>query len=131
MWCSVNETREDECSTALREYKQLVRKIKEEPTTRTQSYTNEAFEGDDESVGAESTVVDQGAALNGFNDEDETWENIELIDVRVGKQDITGLTPKENAQRRGGLEPTDTMDLESRLGDDGVLQRQADSSKTR
>ncbi|CAB4003983.1 Hypothetical predicted protein [Paramuricea clavata] len=41
-------------STALREYKELVRKIREEPSTST-------HEGDDESV---TTVVDQGAALN-------------------------------------------------------------------
>ena len=37
-------------SPALREYRELVRKIKEEPSTDTESYTNEAFEGDDESV---------------------------------------------------------------------------------
>jgi hypothetical protein len=60
-------------STALREYKELVRKIKEEPSTSTQAYTNEAFEGDDESV---TTVVDRGAALNDFDDGDNTFKDI-------------------------------------------------------
>ena len=71
-------------SPALREYRELVRKNKEEPSTSTN-------EGDDESV---TTVVDRGAALNDFNDEDNTFEDIELIDVRVTRDDIPGLTPK-------------------------------------
>ena len=92
-------------SPALREYRELVRKIKEEPSTDTESYTNEAFEGDDESV---TTVVDRGANLNDFNDEDNTFEDIELIDVRVTRDDIPGLTPTENRELRGVLDPTDT-----------------------
>ena len=108
-------------STALREYKELVRKIKEEPSTSTQAHTNEAFEGDDESV---TTVVDRGAALNDFNDGDNTFEDIELIDVRVTSDDIPGLTPMENRELRGVLDPTDNMDLESRVGNDGALQKQ-------
>jgi ABC-type proline/glycine betaine transport system ATPase subunit len=108
-------------STALREYKELVKKIKEEPSTSTQAYTNEAFEGDDES---ETTVVDRGADLNDFNDKDNTFEDIELIDVRVTRDDIPGLTPTENRDLRGVLDPTDNMDLESRVGNDGALQKQ-------
>ena len=107
-------------STTLREYKELVRKIKEEPSTSTQAYTNEAFEGDDESV---TTVVDRGADLNDFNGEDNTFEDIELIDVRVTRDDIPGLTPTENRELRRVLDPTDTMDLESRVGDDGIIYR--------
>jgi hypothetical protein len=110
-------------SPALREYRELVRKIKEEPSTDTESYTNEAFEGDDESV---TTVVDRGANLNDFNDEDNTFEDIELIDVRVTRDDIPGLTPTENRELRGVLDPTDTMDLESRVGNDGALQKQVE-----
>ena len=105
-------------SPALREYRELVRKIKEEPSTSTQAHTNE---DDDESV---TTVVDRGANLNDPNDEDNTFENIELIDVRVTRDDIPGLTPMENRELRGVLDPTDTMDLESRVGDDGALQKQ-------
>jgi hypothetical protein len=94
-------------SPALREYKELVRKIKEDQTTDIH----------DESVTT-------GAALNNPNDEDNTFENIELIDVRVTRDDIPGLTPTENRELRGVLDPTDTMDLESRTGDDGALQKQ-------
>jgi hypothetical protein len=64
-------------SLALREYKELVRKIKEKPVDSSQAYANEAFEGDDdESVVTESTAVDRGAASNDFDDEDNTFENI-------------------------------------------------------
>ena len=105
-------------SPALREYRELVRKIKEEPSTSTQAHTNE---DDDES---ETTVADRGANLNDPNDEDNTFEDIELIDVRVTRDDIPGLTPMENRELRGVLDPTDTMDLESRVGDDGALQKQ-------
>ena len=112
-------------SLALREYKELVRKIKEKPVDSSQAYANEAFEGDDdESVVTESTAVDRGAASNDFDDEDNTFENIELIDVRVIRDDIPGLTPEENAELRGVLNPTDTMDWESRLGENGALQKQ-------
>jgi hypothetical protein len=93
-------------SIALREYKELVRKIREEDTS------------------IETTVVNQGADLNNFNDEDNTFEDIELIDVRVTRDDIPGLTPTENRELRGVLNPTDNMDLESRTGDDGALQKQ-------
>ena len=112
-------------SLALREYKELVRKIKEKAVDSSQAYANEAFEGDDdESVVTESTAVDRGAASNDFDDEDNTFENIELIDVRVTSDDIPGLTPEENAELRGVLNPTDTMDWESRLGENGALQKQ-------
>jgi hypothetical protein len=94
-------------SPALREYRELVRKIKEDQTTDIH----------DESVTT-------GAALNNPIDEDNTFENIELIDVRVTRDDIPGLTPTENGELRGVLDPTDTMDLESRTGDNGALQKQ-------
>jgi hypothetical protein len=51
-------------STALREYKELVNKIKEEPATSTQAHINEDH---DES---ETTVVDRGTALNDIGAED-------------------------------------------------------------
>ena len=96
-------------SPALREYKELVRKIREDQTTDTEFRTEE------------TTVVNH---LNNFNDEYNTFEDIELIDVRVTRDDIPGLTPTENRELRGVLDPTDTMDLESRTGDDGALQKQ-------
>ena len=94
-------------SPALREYKELVRKIRE-----------------DQSNEEDTTVVNQGADLNNFNDEYNTFEDIELIDVRVTRDDIPGLTPTENRELRGVINPTDVMDLESRTGDDGALQKQ-------
>jgi hypothetical protein len=103
-------------SIALREYKELVNKIKEDLSSSTK-------EDDDESV---TTVVDLGANLNDPNDEDSTFEDIELIDVRVTRDDIPGLTPTENRELRGVLDPTDTMDLESRVGNDGALQKQVE-----
>ena len=94
-------------SHALREYRELVRKIKEDQTT---NIHNES--------------VTTGADLNNPVDEDNIFEDIELIDVRVTRDDIPGLTPTENRELRGVLDPTDTMDLESRTGDDGALQKQ-------
>jgi hypothetical protein len=99
----------------LREYKELVRKIREDQTTDTEFRT-------EEDTSSETTVVNQGADLNNFNDEYNTFEDIELIDVRVTRDDIPGLTPTENRELRGVIDPTDTMDLESRTGDDGALQ---------
>ena len=104
-------------SPALREYKELVRKIREDQSTDTEFRT-------EEDTSSETTVVNQGADLNNFNDEYNTFEDIELIDVRVTRDDIPGLTPTENRELRGVLDPTDTMDLESRTGDDGALQKQ-------
>jgi hypothetical protein len=104
-------------SPALREYKELVRNIREDQTTDTEFRT-------EEDTGSETTVINQGADLNNFNDEYNTFEDIELIDVRVTRDDIPGLTPTENRELRGVLDPTDTMDLESRTGDDGALQKQ-------
>jgi hypothetical protein len=102
-------------SPALREYKELVRKIREDQTTDTE------FRPEEDTT-SETAVVNQGADLNNFNDEYNTFEDIELIDVRVTRDDIPGLTPTENRELRGVIDPTDTMDLESRTGDDGALQ---------
>ena len=104
-------------SIALREYKELVRKIREDQTTDTEFRT-------EEDTSSETTVVNQGANLNNFNDEYNTFEDIELIDVWVTRDDIPGLTPTENRELRGVINPTDVMDLESRTGDDGALQKQ-------
>jgi hypothetical protein len=106
-------------SIALREYKELVRNIKEDQTTDTDFRT-------EEDTSSETTVVNQGADLNNFNDEYNIFEDIELMDVRVTRDDIPGLTPTENRELRGVLDPTDTMDLESRTGDDGALQKQVE-----
>ena len=81
-------------SIALREYKELVRKIREDQSTDTEFRT-------EEDTSSETTVVNQGANLNNFNDEYNTFEDIELIDVRVTRDDIPGLTPTENRELRG------------------------------
>jgi hypothetical protein len=104
-------------SPALREYKELVRKIREDQSTDTEFRT-------EEDTSSETTVVNQGADLNNFNDEYNTFEDIELIDVRVTRDDIPGLTPTENRELRGVINSTDDMDLESRTGADGALQKQ-------
>ena len=101
-------------SPALKEYKELVRKIKKDQTTDTELTT-------EEDNSSETTIVNHG---DDTNDEDNIFEDIELIDVRVTRDDIPGLTPTENRELRGVLDPTDTMDLESRTGDDGALQKQ-------
>jgi hypothetical protein len=46
--------------------------------------------------------------------------------VSVTRDDIPGLTPTENRELRGVIDPTDAMDLESRKGDDGALQKQSE-----
>jgi hypothetical protein len=104
-------------SIALREYKELVRKIKEDQSTEFKT---------EEDTSSETTVVNQGADLNNFTDEDSTFEDIELIDVRVIRDDIPGLTPTVNRELLGVLDPTDTMDLETRVGNDGALQKQVE-----
>ncbi|CAB3977554.1 Hypothetical predicted protein [Paramuricea clavata] len=95
-----------ENSPALREYKELVRKIREDQTTDTEFRT-------EEDTGSESTVVNREADLNDFSDEDSTFEDIELIDVRVTRDDIPALTHTENRELRGVLDPTDTMDQDT------------------
>ena len=96
-------------STALKEYKALVRKIKDEPSTSTQTYTNEAFEGDDE-----------GSA-------DLESDNFPMVDTQVERPYIQGLTPDMNRVLRGVLNPSDSIDPQSRIGDNGALQIQADN----
>ncbi|CAB3995450.1 Hypothetical predicted protein [Paramuricea clavata] len=102
-------------STALREYKELVRKIKDELITSTQGYVNKAFGGDD----VEPTTVDQ-------DDVDTMFEDIELIDVKLFRDDIPGLSPTENRELRGVLNLTDTTDPESRVCENGALQKQVE-----
>ena len=97
-------------STALREYKELVRKIKYEPSTSTQTYTNEAFEGSAEQPTTSGDVDDS---------------DFPMIDTETEQLPIQGLTKEENRELEGVLNPSDSVDPQSRIGDNGALQIQA------
>ncbi|CAB4031206.1 Hypothetical predicted protein, partial [Paramuricea clavata] len=96
-------------SPALREYKDLLKKIKEVPT--------------DESFYEDTKEEPQ------FDDSDEEYadrENIELIDISAKIGDLPGLTMQENNELRGVLNPPDGSSIEGRTGPNGALQIQAD-----
>ncbi|CAB3976573.1 Hypothetical predicted protein [Paramuricea clavata] len=87
-------------SIALREYKELIKKIKEDTKEEPQ-----------------------------FNTSDEEYadrENIELIDISAKLGDLPGLTMQENNELRGVLNPPDGSSIEGRTGPNGALQIQAD-----
>jgi hypothetical protein len=96
-------------SPALREYKELVKKIKLEPI---------------KSGSEESVYEDADAGIS--NEEYASRENIELIDMGERIGNVEGLTMQENNELRGVLYPGEESNLESRVGPDGALQIQAD-----
>ncbi|CAB4004489.1 Hypothetical predicted protein [Paramuricea clavata] len=100
-------------SPALREYKNLIKKIKEVPTNP------DNIIGSDE----ETREIPQ------FDESSEEYadrENIELIDISAQLGDLPGLTMQENNELRGVLNPPDGSSIEGRTGPNGVLQVQAD-----
>ncbi|CAB3977699.1 Hypothetical predicted protein [Paramuricea clavata] len=100
-------------SPALREYKDLLKKIKEVPTDPDARITS------DEDTREEPQ----------FDDSDEEYadrENIELIDISAKLGDLPGLTMQENNELRGVLNPPDGSSIEGRTGPNGALQIQAD-----
>ncbi|CAB3995053.1 Hypothetical predicted protein [Paramuricea clavata] len=100
-------------SPALREYKELLKKIKEVPTNP-----------DDIVVSDEG---DQPADLSELSSEEYAdRENIELIDISAKLGDLPGLTMQENNELRGVLNPPDGSSIEGRTGPNGALQIQAD-----
>ena len=107
-------------SVALREYKELVRKIRESPPDSNVRITSE------ESV--HGSVEDiQPSDLNEISDEEYAeHENIQLIDLGDNLGNIKGLTMQENNELRGVLNPPEGSDLRSRIGPTGALQIQAD-----
>jgi hypothetical protein len=107
-------------SPALREYRELVKKIKEEPEDSNVRITSE------ESVYGSVEGI-QPSNLNEFSDEEyAARENIQLIDLGDNLGNIKGLTMQENNELRGVLSPPEGSDLESRIGPTGALQIQAD-----
>ena len=107
-------------SVALREYKELVRKIRENPPDSDVRITSE------ESVHGSVEGI-QPSDLNEFSDEEYAErENIQLIDLGDNLGNINGLTMQENNELRGVLNPPEGSDLRSRIGPTGALQIQAD-----
>ncbi|CAB4004127.1 Hypothetical predicted protein [Paramuricea clavata] len=100
-------------STALREYKDLIKKIKEVPTNP------------DNIIGSDEDTREEPQ----FDTSDEEYadrENIELIDISAKLGDLPGLTMQENNELRGVLNPPDGSSIEGRTGPGGALQIQAD-----
>jgi hypothetical protein len=106
-------------SPALREYKELVRKIREEPEDSNVKITSEESVYKD----AEDTLRPE---LNTSDEEYVRRENIQLIDLGDNLGNIKGLTMQENNELRGVLNPPEGSDLRSRIGPTGALQIQAD-----
>jgi hypothetical protein len=107
-------------SPALKEYKELVRKIRENPPDSNVRITSE------ESVNRSVERI-QPSDLNEFSDEEYAERaNIQLIDLGENLGNINGLTMQENNELRGVLNPPEGSDLRSRIGPTGALQIQAD-----
>ncbi|CAB4002826.1 Hypothetical predicted protein [Paramuricea clavata] len=104
---------ENQNSPALREYKDLIKKIKEVPTNP------------DNIIGSDEDTREEPQ----FDTSDEEYasrENIELIDISAKLGDLPGLTMQENNELRGVLNPPDGSSIEGRTGPGGALQIQAD-----
>ena len=95
-------------SIALREYKELVRKIRDEPNN------------------SDTVVEGRGVGLNDPSGDRDGAEEFELVDVNSLTDDIPGLTESENRELQGVLNPPEGSDLRSRIGPTGALQIQAD-----
>ncbi|CAB4004140.1 Hypothetical predicted protein [Paramuricea clavata] len=104
-------------SIALREYKNLIKKIKEVPTDP------DNIIGSDESIYEDTREEPQ---LDTSDEEFADREDIELIDIGAKLGDLPGLTMQENNELRGVLNPPEGSDLHSRTGPNGSLQIQAD-----
>ena len=114
-------------SPALREYKELIKKIKEVPTDP------DNIIGSDESIYEDTKEEPQ---IDASDEEYADRENIELIDLGAKLGDLPGLTMQENNELRGVLNPPDgsstrrslrsKASIEGRTGPNGALQIQAD-----
>ncbi|CAB4010659.1 integrase core domain-containing [Paramuricea clavata] len=103
-----NKPTYSKASPALREYKDLLKKIKEVPTDPDDIIESEELQFDD------------------IYEEYADGENIELIDISARLGDLSGLTMQENNDLRGVLNPPDGSSIEGRTGPNGALQIQAD-----
>jgi hypothetical protein len=120
-------------SPALREYKDLLKKIKEiriDSDTGTEGGESNPDVSDIISKIKESVTGMAEAELGGeeYNSSEEyaSRENIELIDISAHLGDLPGLTMAENNELRGVLNPPEGSNLEGRTGQKGALQIQAD-----
>jgi hypothetical protein len=114
-------------SPALREYKDLLNKIKE---IREDSDTGtEGGESNPDVSDIVSRIKESLAGLDEVGlsmEEYASRENIELIDMGAHLGDLPGLTIAENNELRGVLNPPEGSNLEGRTGQKGALQIQAD-----
>ncbi|CAB4019808.1 Hypothetical predicted protein [Paramuricea clavata] len=104
-------------SLALREYKELMKKIKQTPMDP------------DARIASEESVYEDTKEEPQFDTSDEEFadrENIELIDIGAKLGDLPGLTMQENNELRGVLNPPEGSSIEGRTGPNGALQIQAD-----
>ncbi|CAB4025012.1 Hypothetical predicted protein [Paramuricea clavata] len=104
-------------SPALREYKDLLKKIKQTPTNP------------DNIIASDESIYEDTKEEPQFDTSDEEFadrKNIELIDISAKLGDLPGLTMKENNELRGVLNPPDGSSIEGRTGPNGALQIQAD-----
>ncbi|CAB3984681.1 Hypothetical predicted protein [Paramuricea clavata] len=104
-------------SPALREYKDLLKKIKEVPTNP------------DNIIRSDESIYEETREEPQFDESSEEYadrENIELIDISAKLGDLPGLTMQENNELRGVLNPPDGSSIEGRTGPNGALQIQAD-----
>ncbi|CAB3991042.1 Hypothetical predicted protein, partial [Paramuricea clavata] len=104
-------------SPALREYKNLLKKIKEVATDP------------DNIIRSDESLYEDTREEPQFDYSDEEYadrENIELMDISAKLGDLPGLTMQENNELRGVLNPPDGSSIEGRTGPNGALQIQAD-----
>ncbi|CAB3977082.1 Hypothetical predicted protein [Paramuricea clavata] len=104
-------------SIALREYKDLLKKIKEVPMNP------------DNIIGSDESIYKDTREEPQFDESSEEYadrKNIELIDISAQLGDLPGLTMQENNELRGVLNPPDGSSIEGRTGPNGALQIQAD-----
>ncbi|CAB4014061.1 Hypothetical predicted protein [Paramuricea clavata] len=104
-------------SVALREYKELMKKIREE------------LEPSNIKSGSEDSLHEDAKTEPQFDTSDEEYaerENIELIDIGAALGNIPGLTMQENDELRGVLNQPEGVDIKSTIGPTGALQIQAD-----
>ncbi|CAB4014921.1 Hypothetical predicted protein [Paramuricea clavata] len=104
-------------SLALREYKELMKKIKQTSM------------GPDARITSEESVYEDTKEEPQFEDSDEEYanrENIELMDTSAQLGNLPGLIMQENNELRGVLNPPEGSSMEGRTGPNGALQVQAD-----
>ncbi|CAB4009114.1 Hypothetical predicted protein [Paramuricea clavata] len=94
-------------SIALREYKDLIKKIKEVPTDP------------DNIIGSDESIYEDTKEEPQFDESSEEFadrENIGLIDIGAKIGDLPGLTMEENNELRGVLNPPEGSSMEGRIG---------------